>query len=157
MLRIFLPLFLSLLAAGCTQSKVSLKPEYDRSISQVALLPTLAGPGIQRENAAYLQAAVENELRNHGYIVLEEAVVNRVCSADAACPRREILTERYGADGFFQLTIESVSRNNFLAGFVNVISGTLSLKSAAGIELASISQDQSERGGLLFNSGQIFQ
>jgi len=105
---------------------------------------------------ANLRAALENELTNQGFVVVDDAIVDSVCP-DHACSTRGELIASYPIDAFASLSIDSAARNNFLAGYYNAIHGRLVLNDVEGTELLDVQHTESERGGLLFNSGQIFQ
>jgi hypothetical protein len=124
--------------------------------SHIALLPADYSVDIPRERIELVRTAVRSELQNQNFIVAEDAVVNSVCSTPS-CPERSVLASRYLIDTFASLTIESFSKNNFLAGFYNQLTGTLSVADRSGKELIAVEYTESERGGLLFNSGQVVQ
>jgi hypothetical protein len=67
------------------------------------------------------------------------------------------LAKDYLIDGFATLKIESFSKNSFLAGYYNELAGSLSVSDRSGKELIAIDHTESERGGLIFNSGQVIQ
>lgn len=122
----------------------------------VAVLPSNYPSGVQRERVDYLRRSLLLELKESGFTVLDDAAVSKICSSPA-CPEKTELASKYLVDGFFTFTLESVARNNFLAGYYNSIVGTLSLQNRDGVELIRVDNRESERGGLLFNSGQIIQ
>lgn len=122
----------------------------------VAVLPMEYPPGVTRERVQYIRESLLGELKNSGFTVLDDTITMRVCSSPV-CPERAVLSEKYFADGFFALEVASVSRNNFLAGYYNSIRGKLSLANREGKNLIVVDNTESERGGLLFNSGQIIQ
>jgi hypothetical protein len=82
----------------------------------VALLPADYSVDIPRERVDIVRGALTNALRNEGFVVVEEKVVNRVCSSPA-CPEKAELANQYLVDGFVKLKLSSVSENNFLAGY----------------------------------------
>lgn len=145
-----------LLVVGCGP-KVNLEPSFTEATPQIfALLPLSGPPEARRERLEFLQASLASELRNEGFYLLDERIVNRVC-ATPGCPERTQLVERYPVDGFIELTIETISRNDFGLGFYNTIVGTLKVADRGGKELAVVEYQESQRGGLLFQSGQVFQ
>ena len=155
-LLFYLPLFcISLLFCGCGP-KVKIEPEYAGSKSRiVAVLPSRAG-AIQREKVGLVEQALVRELRTSGYLVLDPEIVNDVCR-DYKCSDYLRLHERYGVKGFFILEITSISRNNFFAGYYNQLSGKLELLNTAGRKLLSVQHTERERGGVVFESGQVVQ
>ena len=122
----------------------------------VALLPLNYPSGIQRERVDYLRSSLTSELKNSGFIVIDENIVMKTCSTPA-CPEEKVLSEKYFVDGFFTLELTSITRNSFIAGYYNAISGKLALANKNHKSLIEVEHTESERGGLLFNSGQIIQ
>ncbi len=144
------------LLQGCSPTIRTELPAGAPLPSHVAMLPADYSVDIPRERIELVRAAVRSELQNRKFIVAEDAVVNSVCSTPS-CPERSVLASRYLIDTFATLTIESFSKNNFLAGFYNQLAGTLSVADRNGKELLAVEYTESERGGLLFNSGQVVQ
>ena len=153
-LRLLALLLCSLSAAACGP-KVSLSPDWDKSHMHVlALLPATAPESVRKERVQYLQNAVASELRNAGFYLLDEGVVARICN-QSGCPQRVILADKYGVDGFVEVSVESNSRNNFGIGFYNEVSAQLQVKNNRNETIATVTHTQSKRGGLVFQSGQI--
>lgn len=149
-------LICSWFAAGCSAPKVRPAPALSKSpLRTLAVLPPTAAAA-SRERLAALREALENELSNSGFNIIDHGVVDTVCSDDA-CPRRHELTAKYPLDGFVQLTVRSAARTNFVAGYYNSISGELAITDTEGLPLLTIEHTESERGGLLFNSGQLIE
>ncbi|MBN8547675.1 MAG: hypothetical protein J0M12_00020 [Deltaproteobacteria bacterium] len=145
-----------LTAIGCGP-KVVKSPALDNGTPKaVAVLPVNYPSGVQRERVDYIRASLISELRRKGFIVLDESAINAVCSTPD-CPRSKELASKYLADGIVTLHLDSVARNNFLAGYYNTITGDLSLKNREGVQLIEVKHTESERGGLLFNTGQLIQ
>lgn len=146
-----------LCSLSACSAKVTQKAPLEFGAPQsVALLPTDLPSGVQREKVDAIRQAILAELRNSGYTVLDDSIVHRVCSA-SQCPESSELVSKYFVDGFFNLELGSVSRSNFLAGYVNAIRGTLALSDRDRRELIRVQKTESERGGLLFNTGQLLQ
>lgn len=122
----------------------------------LAVLPVNYPSGVQRERVDYLRSALVSELKSRGFIVLDDSAVNLVCP-DAECPNASELSSKYLADGYVTLHLDSVARNNFLAGYYNAITGKMTLQDRNRRDLLEVSHTESERGGLLFNSGQLIQ
>ncbi|RIL11122.1 MAG: hypothetical protein DCC75_02960 [Proteobacteria bacterium] len=127
-----------------------------RAPSLVALLPADYPSGIRKERIDLINDLARSELQSGGYTVLDRNIVNTTC-LDSGCSQRAELVKRYGVEGFFKVEVESISRNNFLAGYLNSIDGSLNLSGSDGREIFEVSHIETERGGLLFNSGQLFQ
>ncbi|MBX7138013.1 MAG: hypothetical protein K1X83_08525 [Oligoflexia bacterium] len=158
MLRaVFLTLLLLLCLAACSSAKAKIAPQAAQGTAgQIALMPIEAPADIARERVAYIREAILAELRNSGYAVLDDQLVQKLCTS-SSCPERTRLATDYLVENFATLKLKSVDRNNFLAGYYNAISGNLSLVDSSGHELATVDLTESEKGGLIFNSGQLFQ
>lgn len=143
---------------GCAGHITVSKDFAKKKLSAYALLPISAGmkspPAEQK--LIFIEDSVASALRSSGYNMVDQKAVRSVCKS-ADCQSIESLRDQFGVDGVFLLNIDSVSRNNFLAGYVNLISGTLKLNSIDGKQLVFIEHTESERGGVLFNSGQVIQ
>lgn len=147
---------LALLVAGCGPTVTSQLPKGGAMPSSLALLPSDYSAGIPRERVDLVRQAVINELRNRHFVVLDDAAVAAVCSSPS-CPERALLSERYLIDGFVALSLSSFARNNFIAGYYNELSGEISVYDRSNALLVSVKNTQNEEGGLLLQSGQIFQ
>jgi hypothetical protein len=152
-----LPLFLFLaLACGCTGGKVTLSPSFEKSPPRtIALLPANLKGEVARERVEMLENLTARELKNRGYILLDDQLVAKVCPASPCAADK--LFKNYAIDAVAALDIESASQNNFLAGYYNTIAGTLKLTAKDGSSLGEISHSERESGGLLLQSGQVFQ
>lgn len=144
------------LLVGCGPTVTSQLPQGSSMPSSLALLPSDYSVDIPRERIDLVRQAVINELRNRHFIVLDDAAVAAVCSSPS-CPERALLAERYLVDGFVTLSLKSFARNNFIAGYYNELSGEVSVYDRSGTLLVSVKNTQNEEGGLLLQSGQIFQ
>jgi|GEM_PF-2063390 len=143
-------------ALGCSPKVTSSLPTGSTLPDHIALLPADYSLDIPRERIDLVRAEIVNELRNHNFIVAEDTIVRGVCSSPQ-CPERARLHSQYLVDAFITLSISSFSKNNFVAGYYNQLTGTLSLVDPSGAQLIAVDHTESEKGGLLFNSGQIFQ
>ena len=126
------------------------------NIGYIALLPVKADSDIRRERVKYLESSLARELEGSGYVILNPDIVSTTCS-NADCPERKLLESRYGVQTFARLEVESASRSNFIAGYYNKVSGVLQLSDSSNQEIMRIEHSGSEHGGLIFNSGQVFQ
>jgi len=149
----FLPLF-SLTACG-PSLQLSV-PKEKIMIQTVAVLPVESPSDVRRERVSYLRSTLLSDLGASGFIVLEDSIVQRICSTPE-CPQRSELVTRYGVDGFVKLKISSIYRANVIAGYVNTISGEAALIDRSNSVVATVTGTENEKGGLLFNSGQVFQ
>lgn len=149
-------IFAILVLSACGP-KVKLAPEVkERRLTTVALLPVSYPEGIRRERVDYIRAALSNELQSNGLIVLDDKVVSSTCSTPA-CPEKTKLAESYKVDGLVRIDVESESRNNFIAGYWNSITGKLTIDDTKGQQLVEVDHTERERGGLVFESGQVLQ
>ena len=147
---------ISILIAGCTDTIIK-APTLGASINgTIAVLPVSTASDIQREKLTYLQKAFSRELSSSGYSVLNEKTVNEVCRTEG-CPERTDLVHKYSVDNFVEISLTSSEQANFLAGYYNVVSGTVRLLNASNEQLLSIDHSENERGGILFNSGQVLE
>jgi hypothetical protein len=157
MLRGLLPALLAgAVLQGCSPTVRTQLPAGSSLPAHIALLPADYSVDIPRERIDLVRSEVISELRNRNFIVAEERMVNTVCSTPA-CPEKGTLASKYLVDAFATLQIDSFSKNSFVAGYYNQLTGTLSFADKAGAEMVSVNYTESERGGLLFNSGQVIQ
>jgi len=153
----WLIIFFILSCSACSSAKVKLSHGIkDGGFRSLAVLPVEYPADIPREKVDAIHDAVEAELKNSGFVVLADKIVRQTCSSPA-CPERDALASKYLVDGFATVNVGSVSRTNFVAGFYNAIKGKLRISDKTDKELVTIEHTQSERGGLLFNTGQIVQ
>jgi hypothetical protein len=147
---------LSTHVAGCgPKIKTALSPNAQVP-HHLALLPADYSVDIPRERVDLVRISLLQEMRNRNFIVAEDTLVSKVCSTPQ-CPERKRLASEYMVDGFVTLTLESFSKNSFLAGYYNQLSGVVSISDVNNKELFALEHTQSERGGLIFNSGQVLQ
>lgn len=124
--------------------------------SPIAVLTPLTAEPMSRERVSFFQASLARELESSGYRVVDQRRVDTACRA-ADCSGTPRLSEHFPDAVVAQLRIERIRRLNLLAAYYNSISGTLDLTSPDGSELITVRNTQRERGGLVFNSGQVFQ
>lgn len=137
--------------------KVKLSPQFASSQpSTIALLGIKTSPETRKERLQYIQRALRSELKSRGYLLLDENIVSRVCSS-VDCRERSAFKTTFPVDAVVQLTLKNDSQNAFLLGHFNLLSGSLLFSDLSERELARVEHTESERGGLLFNSGQVLQ
>lgn len=142
--------------SGCGP-KIKIKPPPGTTIpTHVALLPADYSVDIPKERVDLARSSIISELRNRNFIVADEKVVAAVCSTPT-CPERDKLASNYLVDGFLTVNIDSFSKNSFLAGYYNQLSGTVTIEDRKGEKLLAVTHTESERGGLIFNTGQLIQ
>lgn len=147
---------LSLVLVGCGP-KVKIAPKGEGSAPRsLALLPTESPSDIPRERVDYMTRALTRELGASGFLVLDPNEVASRCSS-TACPESATFFDKYRVDGLARLELDSVQKTNAFLGYYNSVSGAFSIKNRSGAEVVEIKHTESERGGLLFNTGQIFE
>ena len=154
--RGLLVLLLAICACGPTVKYIV--PVESIKIKTIAILPTQLKSDLRRERIDYLITQLNSELNSRSFIIVDPSLANKICQpeqAQADCDQPEVFSDKYGVDGFIQLQIDSVSRTNLIAATYNAIRGKLVLYNPMMKKVAQISASESERGGLLFNSGQL--
>lgn len=154
-LCISLPL-LPMLITGCAPKVVSSLPAGGSLPPSLAVLPPDYSADIPRERINIVHDAIAQELRNRNFLVVEDSVISRLCSSPA-CPERATIAENYLVDGFVTVKLDSFSRNNFIAGYYNQLQGSVAVTDTKGSQLMSVSHTENESGGVLLQSGQVFQ
>lgn len=158
-LRLSLPIILlalSLVASACAPKVTSTLPPGGSLPKTLAVLPADYSIEIPRERIDLVRSAIIHELRNRNFVVIEDRVIKQVCSSPS-CPHRSQIAQNYLVDGFVTVTPSSFSRNNFVAGYYNQLQGTISIADPLDRELISVSHTENESGGVLLQSGQLFQ
>lgn len=147
--------FVSLsLACGPTVKKT---PELSQRENRViGMLPVNTDDEIRRERLDYLQTSLKRELQSSGYLVVDDALLSGECGG-ADCPRLPTVAKKFQIQTFAKLHIDSLYRANFLAGYLNTLHGNLRLFDSSGREIESIEHTEREKGGLVFNSGQVLE
>ncbi|MEY4699962.1 MAG: hypothetical protein RL326_149 [Pseudomonadota bacterium] len=143
-------------AQGCGPTVRSQLPKNTSLPTHIALLPADYSIDIPKERIDLVRQEVIGELRNRNFVVADERVVNSICSSPR-CTERDKLGSQHLVEAFATLRLDSFSKRNFLAGYYNTLSGSMSLVDRSGHELITVEHTQSEKGGLLFNSGQLIQ
>jgi len=147
---------ISLAAAACGPTVKNSLPPGALLPSSIAVLPAHYSGEIPREHVDLVREAVISGLRNQNFVVVEDKVVQATCSTPL-CPEKSTLARDYLIDSFATVSLDSFSKNNFIAGYFNEIHGKLTITDVSGKELTTIDHTQTESGGVLFQSGQIFQ
>ena len=142
--------------SGCTPTVMSSLPPGGSLPLTMAVLPADYSVDIPRERVDLARSAIINELRNRNFVIIEDRVISQLCSSPT-CPERSEIARNYLVDGFATVTLTSFSRNNFIAGYYNQLQGGISISDAAGKELISVTHTENESGGVLLQSGQVFQ
>ena len=141
---------------GCGP-KAQLKPDFEKlNVASLAVLPIIDKSELPQDQVAAAFQGLAQELRNAGFLVLDDSITQSVCPS-MPCPEQRRLFDDYLVDATVQLTIDSTTQTNVLAGYYNDLSGSLTLNNKNGEELAKITGTEREKGGLLFNTSQILQ
>jgi len=122
----------------------------------IALLPSDYRVDIPKERIDLVRQELIAELRNRNFVVADDKVVQAICSSPS-CPERQTLSAQHLVEAYATLSLDSFAKRNFLAGYYNTLSGSVSFADRSGNELVKIEHTESEKGGLLFNSGQLIQ
>ena len=148
--------------SGCS-STASFNPEYAKLTPQfIALLPAISAPNIARERISSAQQALYSSLANQGCTLLESSYIEEFCSEASKCTPlnqniTQILSAKYGIDAFFQLSIDSIQTTNILAAYYNSVSGKLAAYDTSAQQIGVVTHTERQSGGILLQSGQIFQ
>lgn len=149
-------LTLILLTLTACSGLAKLTPEFEKAPPKtLALLPLNTKNDINRERAEALYKLVGQELRNRGYLLLDNQLVTKVCRS-SPCEVAPFFLN-YQTDAVVEVQIQSISQNNFVAGYYNTISGSLDLSNKMRVSLAMVTHTESESGGVLLQSGQVIQ
>lgn len=142
--------------SACGPRLVSQIPQGGSAPQAVAVLPADYSVDIPRERVDLVHSALTQELRNQKFLVVEDSVVQSLCSSPT-CPERDSISKRLLVDGFVTLRLSSFSKNNFIAGYYNQLTGDISITNSSGSELVKVSHTESASGGVLLESGQVIQ
>ncbi len=153
--RILLAL-LSLTVTACAPKVTSSLPVGGSLPLSLAVLPPDYSGDIPRERVDLVHDAIVQELRNRNFLVAEKSIMSNLCSAPS-CPERSEIGRNYLIDGFVTVKLDSFSRNNFIAGYYNQLQGSVSVADTKDAQLISVSHTENESGGVLLQSGQVFQ
>jgi hypothetical protein len=148
-------LILATISACAPTVKSALPPGGSLPLT-LAVLPADYSVDIPRERVDLARAAIINELRNRNFVVIEDRVISQLCSSPA-CPERPEIARNYLVDGFATVSLTSFSRNNVIAGYYNQLQGGITITDTTGKELISVNHTENESGGVLLQSGQLFQ
>lgn len=146
----------SVLLTGCGPKVTSSLAPGSTLPATIAVLPPDYSVDIPRERVDLVHDAIVTELRNQNFVVVEDRVVRSICSTPQ-CPERSRLSSDYLVDAFATVSLSSFSKNNFVAGYYNQLQGELLIADKSNRELVKVDHTENESGGLLLQSGQVFQ
>lgn len=155
-------LFLSvtLLFLSACGPKVFLAPATSGAkLRTIAVLPASNEADLTRERLEYIQGTLERALVAKGFDLVNKQAVQKALSkysCDAkGCSDYFGLTQNLGADAVAELRVTDNSSANLLAGNYQSLGGSVTLTDSQGKKIALVENTERERGGLLFNSGQV--
>lgn len=147
-------LLLPLLFLGC--STITIAPSSIAPVSgTVALLPIQTTSDIQREKLLSLHQRITDELRSSGYSVLSSDEIFNLCKEGLSCLKE--LAKYYSVKNVLSVKINSEHSVGFLGTYYDSLSGDISLDDMNGKTLYSYSVSESEKSGILFNTGQVLE
>lgn len=143
---------LLLLLSGCSTAKRQTLP--NTAVSTLVIFPVEIPISSRAERVKLIRSLLISELRNRGFLVVDERLIDAICST-AACPERAQIIEKYAPDGLAEFKLETLSTNDFLLGRFDTIRGRLIVINSQGKEIANAAYSHQEKGGLLLNSGSL--
>jgi hypothetical protein len=143
-------------SSACGPRLVSQIPQGGSTPQTLAVLPADYSVDIPRGRVDLVHSALAQELRNQKFLVVEDSVVQSLCSSPT-CPERDNISKQLLVDGFVTLHLSSFSKNNFIAGYYNQLAGDITVTNSSGAELIKVSHTESDSGGVLLESGQVIQ
>lgn len=142
------------LLSACSRSSGPI-PETERTriskFNSLAYLPPKSEDNAPKEFISAIDEQVQSELKNRGYSLLDQDIIKLKCSTESC----QDLPADSRVDALVRFTLNKVRRINALIGHFNEVAGTLTISTPDGTILTTIKEIIRERGGLLFNAGQI--
>jgi len=96
-----------------------------------------------------IEDAVHKKLINRGYLLLDQKIVRSRCKG---CDPLQTFSN---IAGYIELELRKVSTNRFGLGFLNIAKGSLTVFDKNNNEKIRSDYTEYERGGILFDSGQV--
>lgn len=148
----------ALFFSGCSASgnKILVGKAEPLNLSYVALLPLDPPVGVRAERVERTRDLLVNELRNKGLLLVEERVVTNVCSTPS-CPEWPTFFSKYHVDALAEVKLDTVSGGDFYLGRYSTISGTIEFRGKDGSTFYKTEHTTRQAGGLLLNTGAVFQ
>lgn len=151
LLLLFTIALLSLVACG---PRVTIAPGSEPSkIRVVAIAPVSQETDLQQERLQYLQSLLHSALSAKSYHVIIPEAVENICGT-SGCADGEDLRKKLDADAVVRLSVSSFAETNFLGGYFSRLSAALTLEQQKQ-KLVTIDHAVSDRGGIIFNAGQV--
>lgn len=144
--------FLLLIACG---PKARLSPELKLHPPRFLVVLPIKAPSTMRPvRVAFLRNVIEESLRNEGFFLLDSTLVERICGS-AQCPEKQEFIERFQAQGFIDIEIESNSSRDIGLAFYNDLVGKIVILGRDFKRLGEIGYAERKYGGILLQSGQV--
>lgn len=153
--KFLISILLALLLTACGP-KVKISTEHGQRLRTVFVLPPSFKSKIAREKIEYINSAFSRNLVANGFQVSSPQLLERVCP-EGLCPDIKNLAAQTDSDIVARITVSDITSANILAGYFQSISGSAEFFDRNGKEVAKVQYTQRERGGLIFDSGQIVQ
>jgi len=154
----YLKLILFIFLTSCGPTLVKNKEDVSESIKKIAILPINMQAEIPREDAKFLETLIISRLKEKGYIILDPSLISAFCRTSTECEANlGEINKVFSPDAYVKTNIDSNFALNFFAGHYNTLEGQLLFVSPTKDLIYTISHTESERGGLIFNSGQVSQ
>ena len=149
-------LFTLLMLNACGPS-VKISPEFEaQRPNMLALLPIEAPETMRAQRINFIRSSLLSELKDQGFMIIDDKIISSFCSS-SKCENKSEITAKYPVDAFIKLTIAKSSNSNFGLGSYSAVEGELEITDVSDRSLFKVKHTESKRGGLIFQSGQVFQ
>jgi hypothetical protein len=140
---------------ACSRSGSAITAHDKESLATVkalVYLQPIAKQDVPRELLQSLDQQIRSELHNRGYVFLDPVIATQYCP-NVTCTK---LPASYPIDAIARFTLNKLNHINAIIGHYSEMAGTLTFYKPDGSKLFAIKEALKERGGLVFNLGQIF-
>lgn len=151
----FLTLFVFLLSA-CGPKIKNVKPE-PYNISKIAILPTETDSELSTDDINTIDSIFKSKLQEKGFNILDQDIVMLSCEDKTCREGIKKISKEYAPDAFVKLKLGTTVNSNFVIGYYNHLSGEMHFLDQDISDIFYVESTESERGGVLFNSGQVLQ
>jgi hypothetical protein len=153
---LFLSFFLLLSACGPT-----VQVKFTERVSQferLALLPVVSKEPLRMKRKMLISHFLRTELESRGYRVLLPDLLSDICQSTQDClEKRSDIFAHYPIDGLLLVTVQDLSGGDFGLGFYQSLSAEMKVLGKNGNTLFQLEDSVINRGGLVFESGQVFE
>lgn len=150
----YLPIFLTLIFVSCGPGIRTFGDQTAPTPGIYALLPVKHGPTLREYDAAYLTRILQNSLESLGVSLIDPVLIQETC-IKLDCRERTVWSTIPQLQGLITVDITSNWDSNIIAAHYSTISGELRLSDMNNQKILEIQHRESDRGGLLFDSGQV--